>query len=242
MSNLYRPEIRRYTLNPDRNALIRKLGIEEDDPDSLEILDDLLAEAVALAVPRAMTRRCEVGAVSGSRVVIGDVEFESIILGNNLKEQKEVIAYVCTAGTEMDAWANGKSDMMDRFWANAINEHALGLAMRQLNRELLGETGAGLLSKMNPGSLEDWPLPQQVPLFRLVGDPETNIGVRLSESFLMIPIKSTSGIMFPTAREFINCTCCPREICPNRRAPYDPHYAAEMKVTCAADPNPCAKE
>ncbi len=74
---------------------------------------------------------------------------------------------------------------------------------------------------MNPGSLPDWPLPQQLPLFQLLGDVEGLIGVHLKESFLMVPTKTVSGIFFPTETRFESCQLCPREDCPGRRAPYD---------------------
>jgi len=47
------------------------------------------------------------------------------------------------------------------------------------------------------------------------------IGVELTDSFLMIPNESVSGIYFPAEVRFETCQLCPREICPGRRAPYD---------------------
>jgi hypothetical protein len=37
----------------------------------------------------------------------------------------------------------------------------------------------------------------------------------------MVPTKSVSGILFPTEDGYANCQLCPRQACPNRRAPYD---------------------
>jgi len=37
-----------------------------------------------------------------------------------------------------------------------------------------------------------------------------------------VPVKSVSGIMFPTEMSFESCGLCPREVCPGRRAAYDP--------------------
>jgi hypothetical protein len=45
--------------------------------------------------------------------------------------------------------------------------------------------------------------------------------VELTDSFLMIPNKTVSGIYFPTERDFRTCQVCHREKCPNRRAPFD---------------------
>ena len=38
----------------------------------------------------------------------------------------------------------------------------------------------------------------------------------------MVPTKSVSGILFPAEETFASCQLCPRDDCPNRRAPYDP--------------------
>jgi hypothetical protein len=47
------------------------------------------------------------------------------------------------------------------------------------------------------------------------------VGVRLTDSCLMMPTKSVSGIRFPTETSFESCQLCPRDDCPGRRAPYD---------------------
>ena len=50
-----------------------------------------------------------------------------------------------------------------------------------------------------------------------------NFGVELTESFLMRPRKSISGIRFVSNEEFVNCKLCNRENCQGRRADFDPH-------------------
>jgi hypothetical protein len=74
---------------------------------------------------------------------------------------------------------------------------------------------------MSPGSLEDWPISEQPKLFSLFGDTERSVGVKLTDSLLMIPRKSISGILFPSEEGFVSCRLCPRENCPSRKALYD---------------------
>lgn len=76
---------------------------------------------------------------------------------------------------------------------------------------------------MAPGSgaADVWPITQQKTLFAIFGNVEELIGVKLTDSCLMIPIKSVSGIFFPTIAKFESCMLCPRDVCPRRRAPYD---------------------
>ena len=79
---------------------------------------------------------------------------------------------------------------------------------------------AGHVSRINPGSLKEWPITGQLPLFEALGGVTADIGVSLAESMLMSPVKSVSGIMFQGDTPFENCQLCPKANCPNRRAPY----------------------
>ena len=74
---------------------------------------------------------------------------------------------------------------------------------------------------MSPGSLESWPISQQVPLFELLGEAVAASGVQLTDSMLMIPTKSVSGIIFQTDDTFESCMLCQKDNCPNQRAPYN---------------------
>ena len=104
---------------------------------------------------------------------------------------------------------------------DAIKAMALSVAVRHCDSYIADTFHPSKTARMSPGSLADWPLPEQRPLFHLLGDPEAAIGVRLTDSFLMVPNKSVSGIRFPTEESFESCQLCPRPDCPNRRARYD---------------------
>ena len=85
---------------------------------------------------------------------------------------------------------------------------ALAEATRELYRRIEQDYHPGSVASMNPGSLEDWPIDQQTYLFRILGDPKQDIGVELTDSYLMVPIKSASGILFPDSKGFENCRMC----------------------------------
>lgn len=226
----HKPEIKHYKVKINKPLLLEKLNIDADDTNAIEIIDDLISQAEKIGRPKALLKKCRISLISGRNVTIDDICFESTIMTNNLKDNKSIIAYIVTCGTELDSWSLNKTDMLEQYWAKDVCEHVLGNAYSDLfkDAELIMEPGKSL-SVMNPGSLEDWPLPEQKKLFTLLGNPENDIGVTLSESCLMYPIKSVSGIIFEADKKFVNCTCCNRENCPNRRAPYDPHFAVEVK-------------
>ncbi|MDI6784868.1 MAG: vitamin B12 dependent-methionine synthase activation domain-containing protein, partial [bacterium] len=128
---------------------------------------------------------------------------------------------VATCGRELEDWSNTIEDPLHRFWADAIKEEALEIGFTAINEHLVKTFHPGKSATMSPGSLPDWPITEQRNLFSLLGDTQTSIGVQLTESMLMLPTKSISGIRFPTEVDFESCQLCPREVCLGRRVPYN---------------------
>jgi hypothetical protein len=204
----------------DMKVLLSRLHISEGDPDAASVRK--LAEwASAIANPKAVYDICYVEDRSADTVSIGGVTFTSRVLSTNLDHVHRVFPYIVTCGTELEAQPNITGDLMEFYWLDEIKHLALGAAYTYMQRHLADNYRPGKMSRMSPGSLEDWPITQQVHLFSLFGDTEEKIGVRLTDTFLMLPTKSVSGIFFPTETDFENCQLCPREGCPGRRAPYD---------------------
>ena len=206
----------RADIPPLLNAL--HLDAEGEDADAVR---ELARQAEAIARPKAVYRVAWIDSKGDDDVVVDGVRLSSRVMRVNLESVQRVFAYVATAGVELEEWADAKSDILERYWADGIMMLAVRCASAYLATHLQARYQPGPLSRMNPGSLEDWPLRQQGPLFDLIGEVRESIGVTLTESFLMTPRKSVSGIQFPTAESFESCQLCERERCPNRRAPYD---------------------
>jgi hypothetical protein len=153
--------------------------------------------------------------------VIDGIRFSSRVLRVNLDQAHRVFAYLATCGVELQDWANLLSDPLEQYWANAIQEMVLRAATQAMNAHIVQHYQPGRTAAMAPGSLGEWPLPEQRPLFALLGSGTEVVGVRLLGSLLMTPTKSVSGIRFPTEEHFESCQLCPRSECPGRRAPYD---------------------
>jgi hypothetical protein len=209
-------------LRIDLDALIRALHLSEptvfrDD------LAQLVKEAETIAKPKGIYRLSGIEHLGDDLVRIDEVEFQSRVLCVNTDHANRVFPFIATCGRELDAWAHGIDDIMQQFWAENIKEFALRAAIQALGDHLVTTFQPGKRATMNPGSLADWPISQQRGLFSLFDDVAGTIGVELTESFTMVPIKSVSGLWFETEKGFQNCQLCPRENCRNRRAPYDPH-------------------
>jgi hypothetical protein len=139
-----------------------------------------------------------------------------------LKDIHRVIPYVATCGTEMESFDLSGFDFLAPYWLDAIKLQALGSARKALFDYCRTKYGMGRPMSLNPGSgnVDIWPIQEQQKLFSLLGETDT-IGVRLTESSLMIPNKSISGLIFTSpAVDYESCAYCERLDCPDRRVPY----------------------
>ena len=192
------------------------------------MVEDLYYVVRDLANAKALFKVSFIGERSQKTVEIDGIEFKSGLLAANLANTERVFPYVVTAGRELES-IEKDDDVMRMYIADALKELVLENALGCFERSLIERFALGTMSHMNPGSLTDWPVSQQKALFGLFGDVEKLVGVRLTQSYLMDPIKSVSGIYFPTEILFESCMLCTRPRCPKRRSPYDPEKAKEYK-------------
>jgi len=204
----------------DTEQLYRSLRIKEGS-EFVARLNLLVDQAQAIGRPKAHYEVVFIESRGDDHVMIDGVMLTSRVLKVNLEKVHRVFPFVATSGTELEEWSKTFDDLLEKYWVDAIKEFALRVALEHLTDHLIHRFQPGKIARMNPGSLPDWPLPEQRPLFALLGKGPEAIGVKLSDSYLMMPIKSVSGIWFPTEESFESCQLCPREKCPGRRAPYD---------------------
>ncbi|MCR6546185.1 vitamin B12 dependent methionine synthase [Dehalobacterium formicoaceticum] len=205
----------------DREDLLARLHIK---PDSSYIgkVDQLIDEALKIGNPKIAYKLAFVDDKGDDFVVIEGIRFSSRILRVNMEDTFKAVPFVVTCGTELADWAQGYPDTFDNYIADGVMEAVLRSALEKSYARIDEEFNLGHAANMNPGSLPEWPLTEQEPLFQLLGDVQGLIGVELKSSFLMSPIKTESGIRFPKEGTFYNCQLCSREDnCPGRKAPFD---------------------
>jgi hypothetical protein len=214
----------------DLAAFLQRVRLEPDGEDA-DAAARLFHRARAIANPKAVYDICYVGERSANTVSVGETVFTSRVLRVNLEGAHRVFPYVATCGRELDEVPGVDGDPLQEYWLDQFRIAALSAATVYLREHIEMKYRPGKMSNMSPGSLQDWPITQQVELFRVLGGVESEIGVRLTDSYLMLPMKSVSGLYFPTETSFQSCTLCPREGCTGRAAPYDPtlwkQYAEE---------------
>ena len=115
-----------------------------------------------------------------------------------IKDATQVALFLCTAGedfTRMTNQLNEQGDIMEAYILDAIGSLTVEKAMDKIQKSLAEKLliqKLKLSNRYSPGYC-NWPLFDQQTLFQLIGENPTDI--QLSDSCLMTPRKSVSGLM-----------------------------------------------
>ena len=210
------------------NDVCRRLHMGPDS--DVSEIQPLIEVAMALIEPKAIYEVSYIEDKLEDAVMVNGRHLTSRVLRKNLDQAERLFPFVITLGPKLGEKQADSTDLLENFYLDTIGNVALNSARKQLKRHLKSEFALEKISSMAPGSLPDWPIEEQAPLFKLLGDVDAAIGVKLSNSLLMLPAKSISGIYFPTEVSFFSCQLCPRERCESRKAKYDPKLAREYGI------------
>lgn len=133
------------------------------------------------------------------KIIIKEFEFSpGKIITTQLKKADAAAIFVCTAGEGISKQSKklleGEDPLMGYVFdvlGSVIVEKAMNLIQKQLEKECL-KNKLFISDRYSPGYC-DWSVSEQQVLFKLL--PQNFCGVELSESSLMHPIKSISGII-----------------------------------------------
>ena len=214
------------TVNPDLEEIRERLHVTKDK--EWRFVCDLIESAWPVIEPKAAYKACIVTSKHGDNVKLGHTCLNSHVLRQQLEQSGQVFPYVVTIGKKLEDKIRTSGNILEQYYLDSIGNVALYAVLNSLENYLKLRYGFQCISSMAPGSLEDWPLKEQGPLFSILGDVKTAIGVKLTEAFLMIPTKSESGIFFPTSNKFYSCQLCPRKNCPNRKTDYNKKGGIEI--------------
>ncbi len=206
--------------NLEPKEVLKRMHIRGENKHVKEIVEELLEVARPIARPKAVYEVSYVENRNQDSLDIGGIRFTSRLLRVNLDKIERVFPYVATCGREIDEIAIPTKDFMKSYCLDVIKETAVRSTIGYLENYLKRNYALGRASRMNPGA-EFWPLTQQKDLFSIFGNVNDLIGVSLTESCMMIPVKSSSGIFFTSEKRFDSCQLCPIKACSERRAPYD---------------------
>ena len=196
--------------------------------------ESVFRTAATLIHPRVIYTTAYVNKRSSNKIEIDSTQFTSRVLAKNLEQIERVFPYVLTIGDTLENRARSSQSIAAQLILEAVGDLALGSALEHVQRRISAQYGLETTSHMGPGQL-DWPITQQKELFSILGDVKDRIGVTLTESQMMVPRKSISGIIFPTEETFISCQLCQRNKCPSRRTSFDKDLSKKYAYDPAVD-------
>ncbi len=145
------------------------------------------------------------------------------IINSQLNSLEKAALFVCTIGPGMETWAGQlfrdsnavKGNFVDTISSEAV-ESATDLLHNHIKLQMM-ERGLKITNRFSPGYC-GWSLSEQHLLFSFF--PANFCGITLTQSALMIPVKSVSGIIGigkGVKLEDYQCNKCERKDCPYRK-------------------------
>jgi hypothetical protein len=160
---------------------------------------------------------------ANKRITIQDIVFNTHAIVTKRLEKSEFFAlYACTAGGEITRMAseyNYKGQAVYAYIVDSLGSIIVERAMDIIHQRLksvMNERGLRITNRYNPGYC-DWDIKEQKKLFGLL--PDGFCGINLTDSMLMQPIKSVSGIIGigkEVTYDQYTCNYCKDINCPYR--------------------------
>jgi hypothetical protein len=212
----------------DRSTVCRYLGYKSDvepSPRIASLLDEHVGNVEDLLEPSYSYVIKRVMAVEGSQALIeGKVVFKSEAIARLLSASQRVAVFIATIGNrpeEAAARLAHENLIVEAYVLDAIASSAVDSLADAVHKEIIKEAEAlGLCSsrRFSPGHC-DWGIGQQRKLFRALKGHR--LGVALTEDCVMVPQKSTSGIVGlgeygSNADAYNPCQDCDKRGCPWR--------------------------
>ncbi len=185
------------------------------DSSAYEALEDSLPLIKEYGAPKAIIKWAHVDRIEGDETTIEGITFKSKVVADKLRDTPRVFLSVVTAGEGLEESGEFDGDPFLDVFNGALLFHASRYMITYM-QEKFGFDGSSML---NPGSLPDWPIMNNFPLFDMIGNVE-EIGVSLNEAGYIKPWNSGSHIHF-SGNGYQNCSLCKKFDCIGRRAPFD---------------------
>ncbi|HID40509.1 MAG TPA: hypothetical protein EYP36_13510 [Calditrichaeota bacterium] len=205
---------------------------------SNECTDDVVCDTIRRLL-RQTAKKAEIrGGYNVLPVKQADHKTKSLILDKTVLDTKGIIfaqlrkadylfVFAVTAGQRLSRWADEfvqKGDPFTAYLADAIASETVERAADWLEDfigEKMAELGLNITNRYSPGYC-GWDVSEQKKLFSLLQKNCCNI--TLTESSLMLPVKSVSGVIGvgETVRKVAyQCAVCDKEDCYLRRRPQE---------------------
>lgn len=209
----------------DRNEILRYMGATTGGDILGDMIDRAEKEVIAASRPKHVSKHIDIAVDMGKGVVsLAGTEIESRDLAAHLNGCNEGFLFACTLGLGVDSLVKryGLTDVymlpVIQATAAAYTEFCADAAQKEIEGYASGQ-GLYLRPRYSPG-YGDFQLSCQRFLFDAL-QISKNIGVSLTDSFLMVPFKSVTAVVGlssdPTQCHINKCMSCTAKNCPFRK-------------------------
>lgn len=207
----------------DRQDLYRAMEYGDSVPgtDIMSMLDEVLGRTAEVCRPQAMMGVCGGQVLPPVNIEAGGLVFSpGKIITDNLAGSDRFCFFVATAGREFEVYRNSykrSGDLVMEFIADAVGSVLAEAVVSMVSGYLEKMVDVPFTYPYSPGYC-GWRLPEQKFLFSLF--PDRPCGIELTDSCLMFPIKSVSGIIGigkDVVRKPYGCAICKNKSCYKRR-------------------------
>jgi len=212
----------------DLEALCMRLHCEDMESELFIRAMELLEEARPLLKPAFAIKELSLGLASENGIAIDDQFFNSKIVANKLKNEKNAFSYIATCGREISKYIENTEDALDQYILDQIAYLAYLQAMNQMTQESESKLGIKRQIRLCPGSIIDWSVADVKKIFALMDGLYQNLDVSVLSSGLIDPLKSTSGVFYASDEEFESCAICPRANCETRQMEFNEELHDKM--------------
>lgn len=190
-------------LDIDMNEIVLMLGYSKKNIPAyfLEIINDILNTLPQYCDIKAGYKICTLRQSDSDRykLIIDDIIFNThSIVTSQMKDSDAAIIFLCTIGDGLEKWSKQKMNEGDPFLAFLIDTIASVVVESAANyihdyvKVEMEKMSLKITNRYSPGYCK-WAVSEQQLLFSLL--PKGFCGVQLSDSSLMLPIKSISGVI-----------------------------------------------
>ena len=182
---------------------------------------DVYASLSEVVRPVALFVPCRARPVSGDTYELCGVPFSSPLFSLCFSRTDTAYPFVFSLGEGVDTVIRSHERPVPLVLADTMANAMLLRVRESFEQRLCSMYHHGHVAMVRPGSLDVWPLSGQGPLFSVLSR-SFHVPVRLTDQYLMDPMKSISGIYFPTVSPVSPCMLCTAEHCIGREHAYDP--------------------
>jgi hypothetical protein len=215
-------------LETDPAPIYRALGYRSATPPPM--VRDLVSEILRAAIP-LITPRCTIAILPEEGLSFEKASFSCAgvtfhsepIITKRIRKSARIAFFVCSLGPGIEEWSKqelSEGDLLKGYTIDAAASAFVESTADWMEHELehhVAPRGWKQTNRYSPGYC-DWSVREQQKIFSFF--PPTPSGVTLTESSLMVPIKSVSGVIGlgpAVEREDYECKLCDLKDCFQRR-------------------------